>query len=145
MEIIIVGNPTPALPDIGEVDTSAFPAFGEGQDEVWDLVMHITRKLRKDLTPWERKLWQILRNRGFKRAKFRRQFKIGPYVVDFCCLEAKLIIELDGGHHSEEKHQQTDKVRQKYLENLGFTVLRFWNNDIDNNIEGVTQEIGRYL
>jgi very-short-patch-repair endonuclease len=103
--------------------------------------MHITRKLRKDLTSWERKLWQILRNRGFKKAKFRRQFKIGPYVVDFCCLDAKLVIELDGGHHSEDKHRQIDLVRQKYLENLGFTVLRFWNNDIDSILKELCCEL----
>jgi very-short-patch-repair endonuclease len=98
---------------------------------------HITKKLRKNLTPWERKLWQVLRNRGVKEAKFRRQFKIGPYVADFCCLEAQLIVELDGGQHSEIKNKQSDAIRQKYLESLGYKVLRFWNNEVENNLEGV--------
>lgn len=106
---------------------------------------HVTRKLRKSITPWERKLWQILRNRAIKHAKFRRQFKIGSYVADFCCLEVKLIIELDGGHHNEPENRKTDQTRQKHLESLGFTVLRFWNNEIDNNLEGVMQIIFQHL
>ena len=90
-------------------------------------------------------MWNVLKNRGIKNAKFRRQFKIGGYVVDFVCLEAKLIIELDGGHHNEEINKKQDQVRQKNLENLGYKVLRFWNNEIDGNLEGVVQRISEYL
>lgn len=107
--------------------------------------IHVTRKLRKNLTPWEWKLWQALRNRQLNSAKFRRQFKIGPYVTDFCCLSARLIIELDGGHHNEPENRQADDVRQRFLESSGFKVLRFWNNDIGTNLEGVVQEILKYL
>jgi very-short-patch-repair endonuclease len=107
--------------------------------------IHVTRKLRKAMTPWERKLWQILRNHNLKNAKFRRQYKIGNYVVDFYCLAARLIIELDGGHHSEKENRRNDKVRQEFLERQGFIVLRFWNNDIDNNLQGVVEAILQHL
>ena len=107
--------------------------------------IHVTRKLRKSLTPWERKLWQILRNRNLKGAKFRRQLKIGRYIVDFCCLNVKLIIELDGGHHYSPENMIADEQRQKYLENLGFQILRFQNIDIDRNLDGVADRICEYL
>lgn len=97
------------------------------------------------MTPWENKLWSVLRNRKINNLKFRRQFKIGNYIVDFVCLKAKLIIELDGGHHSEQKNRKADEARQRILESLGYKVLRFWNNDIDGNLEGAVLEILRYL
>lgn len=103
--------------------------------------MHITRKLRRAMTPWERKLWAVLRNRQIKNFKFRRQFKIGSFVVDFCCLECKLIVELDGGHHLEPENLIADQKRQKYIESLGFKVLRFQNFDVDINLDGVVLRI----
>lgn len=102
---------------------------------------HVTRKLRRDQTPWESKLWQVLRNRNIEGLKFRRQFKIGNYVVDFVCLSKKLVIELDGGHHSESRQKKKDEIRQKYIESQGFKVLRFWNNEVLENLEGVVQKI----
>jgi len=86
-------------------------------------------------------MWQVLRNRGVQNLKFRRQFKIGDYVVDFCCIDKKLIVELDGGHHGEDKYQAMDLERQTFLENAGYKVLRFWNNDVDGNIDGIIQTI----
>ena len=106
--------------------------------------MHITRVLRKQMTPWEIRLWSVLRNRKVNNLKFRRQYKIGTYVVDFCCLELKLVIELDGGHHTTQLVHQNDVERQKFIENNGYTVLRFWNNEINNNLEGVVQKILEY-
>lgn len=103
--------------------------------------MHITRELRKNMTPWERKLWNVLRNRQVKNLKFRRQFKIGRFVVDFCCLECKLVVELDGGHHLEPENLIADQKRQKYIQSLGFKVLRFQNLDVDSNLDGVVQRI----
>jgi len=73
--------------------------------------------------------------------KFRRQLKIDKYIVDFCCPSKKLIIELDGGHHIEDSQEKKDHERQLYIENLGYTVLRFYNNDIDNNFSGVMEKI----
>ena len=96
------------------------------------------KKLRKDSTPEEYKLWFFLKNKNIG-VKFRRQHGIGPYIVDFYCKEENLIIELDGSQHLENK--EYDKERDKYLEILGLKVLRFWNNEINSNIEGVLQRI----
>ena len=76
-----------------------------------------------------------------KTLKFRRQYKIGKYVVDFCSLSKRLVIELDGGHHNEISVNTKDVERQKYIESHGYEVLRFWNNEVDNNIEGLVDRI----
>ena len=98
---------------------------------------YITTILRKNQTPSEAKLRYVLRNRGIGNLKFRRQHRIGNYIVDFCCREKKLVIELDGGHHNDPRIQERDEQRQKFIERQGFKVLRFWNDDIDGNLEGV--------
>ena len=103
--------------------------------------MHITRQLRKKQTPWESEFWNTVRNRHINGLKFRRQTKIGNYIVDFLCLEKKLIIELDGGQHNFEQNVVDDKIRQSSLESQGYKILRFWNIDIDNNLDGVIQTI----
>ena len=72
---------------------------------------------------------------------FRRQAPIGPYVVDFFCPAAHLIIELDGGHHNEEETAQKDRARQLWLEREGYRVIRFWNSDVNSNLEGVLEQI----
>ncbi|MDO8290431.1 MAG: endonuclease domain-containing protein [Parvibaculum sp.] len=97
------------------------------------------RALRRSLTDAERKLWYALR-RDATGVYFRRQHPIGSYVVDFVCLEHKLIIEADGGQHAEMRAEH-DAVRTAWLEQRGYTVMRFWNNDILNNIEGVVEAI----
>ena len=102
-----------------------------------DKKYHIARKLRQSSTKEERILWQLLRNRQFKNLKFKRQFPIGNYVVDFVCEEIKLIIELDGGQHNEPENIEADNLRTEFLENKGFKVIRFWNKDINLNISGV--------
>lgn len=102
---------------------------------------YVTRNLRKEQTPWETKLWFALRNSQIKNFKFRRQYKIGDYIVDFVCLSKKLIVELDGGHHNFEENIYSDKKRQKYLETLGYKVLRIWNNEVDDNLEGIIERI----
>ena len=81
----------------------------------------------------EQKLWRALRSRGIG-AKFRRQVPLGPYIVDFVCFESKLIVEVDGGQHSENKR---DAIRDRYFIDQGYRVLRFWNNDVLSNLEGV--------
>jgi very-short-patch-repair endonuclease len=103
------------------------------------------KKLRKNQTPQEVIVWSRLRNRGFKNLKFRRQYPIGKYIVDFICLEKKIIIELDGWQHKEEKQERYDKERSKFLEKLGFRILRFWNNDVNNNLGGVFLKIEESL
>lgn len=95
---------------------------------------HRAVELRKELTPTERKLWSHLRNEKFG-VNFRRQHAIGIYVTDFCSPKAKLIIELDGSQHLEQ--EEYDKERTEYLESQGYKVIRFWNNDVLKDIEGV--------
>ncbi len=93
------------------------------------------------MTPHEEKLWYYLRAKRFNGLKFRRQNPIGPYIVDFSCPSKKLIIELDGGGHMEEKQIKYDKKRGAYLKKLGYKVLRIWNNEVDKNLEGVFEQI----
>jgi len=98
----------------------------------------IARGLRSLQTDAETKLWRYLRNRQISGAKFVRQEPVDHYVCDFVCRELKLIIEADGGQHSESK---ADAVRDRRLSEIGYRVLRFWNNDVLQNIEGVVQTI----
>jgi very-short-patch-repair endonuclease len=102
-----------------------------------------SRELRKTQTPAEAKLWSILRNRGLNGYKFKRQTTIGSFIVDFSCSDAKLVIELDGGQHLEQ--EEYDMQRTSFLESQGYRVLRFWNNDVINNIEAVIISIQQVL
>ena len=97
----------------------------------------LARNLRKNATIQERRLWNLLKNRQFHNLKFKRQQPIGDYIVDFICKEAKIIIEIDGGQHNEPENIEYDKTRTEYLNTLGYKVIRFWNNEIYENIEGV--------
>ena len=103
------------------------------------------KEMRSNMTPAETKMWRILRGKRFQNLKFKRQVLIGNYIVDFLCEDKKIIIEIDGGQHNEELNIQSDKNRTRYLENNGYKVLRFWNNEIDNNIEGVYETILREI
>ena len=98
----------------------------------------LRKKLRKDMTEAEHKLWMYLRGNqtGYK---FRRQASIGKYIVDFYCPIKKLVIELDGSQHME--NEEYDKMRTKYLNSLKIKIVRFWNNDVLENIEGVMEKI----
>lgn len=102
------------------------------------------RALRRELTDVERKLWYKLRARSLLEQKFRRQVPIGDYIVDFCCTEKRLVVELDGEQHFE-KTKAYDDARTKELERRGFRVLRFWNNEISRNLGGVLEEILKNL
>lgn len=93
------------------------------------------RALRKELTPAERKLWAYLRGDKLEGVSFRRQHALGPYIVDFCAVKARLIIELDGSQHLEQ--EEYDHERTEYLEAQGYKVIRFWNNQVMNDISGV--------
>ena len=101
----------------------------------------VAKILRKNLTPQEKKLWQILRNHQFYGYEIRRQYPISDYVADFICREKKIIIEIDGGLHNKDVNIEMDNLRTKKLEELGYKVVRFWNNEIDKNIEGVYEEL----
>ena len=95
------------------------------------------------MTEAEQRLWRYLRGRQSEGAKFRRQEPVQNCIADFLCVEAKLIIELDGGQHGEQIEADAERTRQ--LEAAGYTVLRFWNNDVLANTEGVLEEIRRTL
>jgi len=97
------------------------------------------RKLRKNSTDTEQRLWYFLRAKRFNGYKFKRQYIIGNYIVDFICIENKLIIELDGSQHIDAI--KYDMKRTNYLIDRGYNVLRFWNNDVLQNTDGVLQEI----
>ncbi|PQA85766.1 endonuclease domain-containing protein [Hyphococcus luteus] len=99
------------------------------------------KNLRRSQTEAERTLWSKLRNRQLGGFKFKRQVPKGPYVVDFYCAEAHLVIELDGGQHADEEAVAHDAKRTSFLQESGFRVLRFWNSDIAEGIEGVLETI----
>src|SRR5690348_11608446 len=96
----------------------------------------ISRKLRRNQTDAERKLWLRLRDRRLGGFKFRRQFPIGKYIADFVCLDAHVIV--DGGQHSDN---EGDKERDHFLEANGFFVIRFWNHEVMKNLDGVCQQL----
>ena len=99
------------------------------------------RSLRHRSTDAERKLWRCLRTLKAPGFHFRRQVPIDHFIVDFACYSKRLVIELDGGQHNFSTHERKDRARDVYLRDQGFTVLRFWNNDVMRNINGVTESI----
>jgi len=103
--------------------------------------IHLSRNLRKSQTDAEKKLWRALRNRSLDNLKFRRQFPVGKYILDFYCPECKIGIEADGGQHYSEQGAKKDEARSKELLDLGIKILRFSDRDILNNMEGVCQAI----
>ncbi len=107
--------------------------------EVMRTIKQFARVLRKNQTDAESRLWRQLRNRHLAGYKFRRQYPIGSYIADFVCLERHLIIEIDGGQHSELREH--DEQRTQFLEKSGFRVLRFWNNDVLKNTDAVLNAI----
>src|SRR5205085_3348088 len=96
------------------------------------------RALRSNLTDAERRLWFALRDRRFANFKFRRQVPIGPFIADFLCYSADVVVEVDGGQHSESR---SDERRDRWLAANGFVVLRFWNDEVLKNLEGVLTSI----
>ena len=105
----------------------------------------LARNLRKNATIQERRLWNLLKNRQFHNLKFKRQQPIGDYIVDFICKETKVIIEIDGGQHNELENIEYDKTRTEFLNGLGYKVIRFWNNDIYENINSVLLRLNQEI
>jgi very-short-patch-repair endonuclease len=133
--------------------TASPPDFGgEGRVRGWISVRdymeretgkQYARSLRKQMTEAERLLWCHLRNRQLGGWKFRRQHPIGPFVVDFICSEKKIIVEVDGGQHAI--HIKEDAERSRYLQEQGYRILRFWNNDVLEGIDSVLEVVHREL
>ena len=121
------------------------PPEGEGLGERGKLakLQRYAKQMRHSPTPWEHELWQTLRALRFAAVKFKRQQPIGPYIVDFIALSKKLVIELDGGQHSERTNY--DARRDEFLRMNGFSVIRIWNNEWVENRAGVLEEIWRVL
>jgi very-short-patch-repair endonuclease len=110
-----------------------------------DTMKHLARDLRRLATPTEQLLWNCLRKNRVSGFRFRRQQIIDRYIVDFCCFEKRLIIELDGSVHDYPERIQRDTVRQQYLEDCGFRVIRFTAQDVEKNLDAVLQVIRLYL
>jgi len=102
----------------------------------------LARSLRNRSTDAERKLWRHLSRRQLNGHKFSRQMPVGPYICDFLCREHRLIVEVDGGQHCDSS---SDVRRTEYLKQSGFKVLRFWNNEVLGNVEGVLATIAQTL
>ncbi|WP_340117371.1 DUF559 domain-containing protein [Pelagibius sp. 7325] len=103
--------------------------------------MSQARALRRSQTTVEQKLWSRLRNRRLEGHKFRRQVPLGRYIVDFCCYDERLVVELDGSPHGDDQRRARDQERTLWLESRGFRVLRFWNFELLENMEGVLMRI----
>jgi very-short-patch-repair endonuclease len=107
--------------------------------------VNLVRRLRRRQSDAEEKLWLNLRNRQLNGLKFRRQQSLGNYIVDFISFDVKLIIEVDDGQHNETVTTEKDEQRTKWLEGKGYQVIRFWNNDVLENVEGVLTKIREIL
>jgi very-short-patch-repair endonuclease len=111
----------------------------QGQTNRMLSIGNLQRALRRNMTDAERRLWSILRGRQIEGLKFRRQQPFENYILDFVCLEEKIVIEVDGGQHQERLRE--DSVRTKALENAGFRVIRFWNHEVLQEFEAVAEQI----
>ena len=125
------------MSDLSKKDSSADEAALE------PLFRDRARPLRREGTDAERKLWSRLRDNGLG-FKVRRQHQ-GPFIVDFLSLEARLIVEVDGGQHNDSLERRADEQRTKYLEGRGFTVVRFWNNEVLGDTEAVLARVLDFL
>lgn len=103
------------------------------------------RYLRNNMTNAERHLWRMLRCQQLKGFKFRRQAAIENYIVDFVCFSKKLVVELDGGQHNEPTVIEYDRIRTRWLNARGFRILRFWNHDVFDNVDGIVEAIWNAL
>ena len=114
----------------------------KGQTNTFILNNKLQRALRRNLTDAEQLLWKRLRDRQFNGHKFRRQHPFGDFILDFVCLEARLVIEIDGGQHMDSEH---DRTRDERLVQSGFQVMRFWNNQVLNELDSVLESIWNAL
>ena len=120
---------------------SKISVLPQGEDMGYDKqLIQLSKKLRNNSTKEEIILWQSLKQKQLG-VKFRRQQPIGKYIADFVCFEKKIIIELDGGQHNESSNIEKDKMRDLFFNQNGFKVVRFWNNEIHQNLDGVIEKI----
>ncbi|RJR43465.1 MAG: endonuclease domain-containing protein [Deltaproteobacteria bacterium] len=103
------------------------------------MATQLARVMRKNMTDAERRLWYRLRDRRLGEWKFRRQHPVGPYIVDFICIEKKVVIEVDGGQHGE--YEEADRQRTAFLTEQGYRVMRFWNHEVLQETDAVMDTI----
>ena len=128
-----------SLAGAGTSNKTPRPLVGEGQGRGKPQTLASAKSLRSNQTEAEARLWYHLRAHRFMGLKFKRQKPVGRYIADFVCCERRLIIELDGGQHSEQVTY--DQRRDTWLRSRGYTVLRFWNNNVMQQLEGVLEQI----
>ena len=118
--------------------------FETSAPDRYELLKDFAKRNRREMTESETVLWEALRdlNCGYH---FRRQHPIGDYIADFICLKRKLVIEVDGGYHNEPIQQQDDQMRTEFMERKGYTVIRFKNEEISNNLQEVIMRIKEQL
>ncbi len=109
--------------------------------KIRDRTTKISRVIRKRATDAENRLWYHLKGKQLEGVKFRRQEPIGNFIVDFVAFEKRLVIEIDGAQHAEENEKDQDMRRDEWLNSQGFRVVRFWNNEVLQNLEGVLETI----
>jgi len=117
--------------------------FWTTETSLWEKLKPIAKEMRRKPTEAERKLWQRLRRHGLQGYKFRHQHTIDRYIVDFCCPDIKLVIEVDGPIHRYQVEE--DKERQRYLEDKHYKVIRFSNDEVLNDLDNVLKKIKEYL
>ena len=109
------------------------------------VLIKLAKELRKKMTPVERLLWKRLKKKQLAEFKFRRQHPILNYIVDFYCYSKKLVIEVDGGYHNQLHQQEQDAERSQGLATHGIKIIRFTNEEVENNIDTVIKQIEEYL
>ncbi|MEO6013191.1 MAG: endonuclease domain-containing protein [Devosia sp.] len=131
-----VGEPSPLA---GEGARRADEGAATNRDvESSPRTMTFAKTLRRNQTDAEQRMWRLLRDRRLDGFKFRRQVPVGPYIADFLCFDARLIVELDGSQHADSRR---DKVRDRWLMDDGYRVLRIWNNELSGNRSGVLESV----
>jgi very-short-patch-repair endonuclease len=141
LRIAAAPRPSPATRTL-RVRAASSPAGGEGKRSAKSQMRQRSRALRARMTDAERKLWFALRDRRFAGFKFRRQVPIDRFIADFVCFDARLIIEVDGGQHAGSLQ---DRRRDRWFAANGFRVVRFWNNEVLSNLEGVLTALSAEL
>ncbi len=137
-------NPSPGERGTGTTNNE-FPGYFNSTVQEWKNTLAFAKENRKEATVEEDMMWQELRNRNINHFKFRRQHPIGGYIPDFVCLDSKLIIEIDGGYHNEADQQKFDAARESWLVECGFEMLRFTNEEVNNNLKQVIEKISTTL
>ena len=108
-------------------------------------ILKLARLNRKQMTVAENMLWKHIKERKVLGMKFRRQHPVACFIADFYCHQLKLIVEIDGGYHDDQEQHELDQGREKELQDMGLTIIRFWNEEVEKDVYGVVERIGRVI